>query len=1231
MTRKRNKFRKNETHATIEESEVKIEGNEEDKLVEEFAKQGGSNVMIIDPQKKTVKKVVVQKNLPKKLTKNQKKKLKAVVNRSMRKQKRSKLLEELAKVQIPSSELALMSSVAHIGTRNNKLTQLYNRPVEPSLKRAIDSLGDDNELEMQIRASMTSKGKRRKITRKMKPKIQKLEKKESEEEESSEDEEQQQAVQQEEDSDEEDEEIVVMGSEKVPVLKPAEKPAEIIEEKPQKVEKVETKKPKCVAKTTKPKEASSEPSRADLFVSVERDTKTQEAREKLPIYTEEGKVMEQVLSNDFVIICGSTGSGKTTQVPQFLYEYGFARKGMIGVTEPRIVATISMAERVGKEMTKFERDMTKTLEEHKEAIKKSLRKVSYQYRYGSTVNPDTKIKFMTDGTLLQEMKSDFWLRKYSVLVLDEAHERSMNTDMLIGLLSRIVLSRNKKAQKEPDKFSPLKVIIMSATLSVETFTENKKLFKKKPPVVNIAGRMFNVQLHYNKHTPVDNSHDTHATPNYIHAAYSKICKINRELPTGGILCFVTSKREVTILQRRLNKTFPQVPIKTDDKSEEVRVKLDDFKAEEEDRDDDVTNKSRVMMKQSDVTASNFEGNFEEYEDGDDEDDDESSWLPSNTENDKLMPLHVLPLYSGLKPHLQKRVFDPPPTGSRLCVIATNVAETSLTIPDIKYVVDTGKVKTPVYEKTGVQNFVVQDISKASADQRKGRAGRTSEGHVYRLYSSQVYDDKRDHEIPEIRMKPVDNIVLTLKEMGMKNVVGFPFPSPPEKKELLRSENLLVQLGAVKPADLDKIEDPKELEKAKLCGIISELGRMMAKYPLKPRYSRMIIDAIKLREERGNCDVIIYVIILVAALTTGELFYAPTDVVGDGDLAESRRETVKGNWETACKTFQQGKQSEMLGDFQMLLGAVGYTTCHVKEQMIEMCIREKSMKQVRQLIQKLQATYNRHQQADEVLWKPNLKPTSKQQLVHISKIILASFGDRVARKLPLNQSDDVKVRRKWKNAYERMGGEEPLFIHPCSSMYKDDYSKLPDFVVYHDIRTHQGGKLYMREVCQVLPEWLVEMCPNFCTFGDPLETPGPCFVDGKVKCHRRVSYGTWPLSRPYLVDYPEDSREHLTTKYKLFAKFLLEGKIVEAFNGDRTILKRNPSDIFSIYYNTPSSEIKKAVSPLLRSLIEKEVLTKESLLKEWKKNPTYLQQPIVDHWILPSQKNQVVLSWPPVNN
>ena len=269
-----------------------------------------------------------------------------------------------------------------------------------------------------------------------------------------------------------------------------------------------------------------------FHVTVERSSDVQEARMKLPIVAEEQKIMEAIHNNRSIVICGSTGSGKTTQVPQFLYEAGFGapngpNPGLVGVTQPRRVAAMSSAARVGDELGSA-RD-----------------KVSHQVRFDTSVSSKTAIKFMTDGILIREIAADFALLKYSVIIIDEAHERSVNTDILIGMLSRIVDLR-ASMNKEDDKIRPLKLVIMSAALRISDFLENRTLFRHgPPPLVQVEGRQYPVTTHFARRTQRD----------YVEEVFDKVCKGHRKLPPGGMLVFLTGKDEIKSLEKRLRATL----------------------------------------------------------------------------------------------------------------------------------------------------------------------------------------------------------------------------------------------------------------------------------------------------------------------------------------------------------------------------------------------------------------------------------------------------------------------------------------------------------------------------------------------------------------------------------------------------------------------------------------------------------------------------------------------------
>lgn len=345
---------------------------------------------------------------------------------------------------------------------------------------------------------------------------------------------------------------------------------------------------------------------------------------------------------------------------------------------------------------------------------------------------------MTDGILLREASEDIALRKYSAIIIDEAHERSKDTDILIGMMSRIVKLR-ENLSSEDKNIKPLKLIIMSATLTVADFTGNKTLFSHPPPVVDVEGRQYPVTIHWARRTNRE----------YLEEAYKKISKGHRMLPPGGMLVFLTGKNEIIHLLRRLKQAFPPAGSGQAITGLPVQVLGSEAPIETEDLE------LGPLQGRSDESDSDSDGSMgDSINVGDDEDE---FRLEDSVEQD--IPMHILPLYSLLPTSEQLRVFDPPPEGSRLVVLATNIAETSLTIPGIRYVFDCGRAKERKYnENTGIQSFEVGWISKASANQRAGRAGRTGPGHCYRLYSSAVYErDFEERAQPEIQRTPLEGL------------------------------------------------------------------------------------------------------------------------------------------------------------------------------------------------------------------------------------------------------------------------------------------------------------------------------------------------------------------------------------------------------------------------------------------------------------------------------------------
>jgi len=944
-----------------------------------------SNVLIA-PDKKDKVKIMRKEPTEKrrKLTKKQRKKLEKIVETKKKKAKRGELLKALSEYAVSDRELSQMRSTTDLGQlstarkRTSSETDTVDRGAISSIRRG------------------RKKGKKLRLEKKAHEpapvKITKEVDEESESEDSSES------------DDEEDDDLdlcdqtgakknegAIADSDKLEENIECESDAsnrsnaEVVETKWKELAEAEDKRD---VEKSEPVETKSEPA---IFKEVKRNPEIQAARLLLPILAEEQAVMEAIHDNDVVVLCGETGSGKTTQVPQFLYEGGYTTRGLIGVTEPRRVAAVTMSRRVAVEL-----NMTSDL-------------VSYQIRYEGNVTENTIIKFMTDGVLLKEIENDFFLSKYSVIVIDEAHERSVFTDILLGLLSRIVPMRKSQGKQ-------LKLVIMSATLRVEDFTGNTRLFPSPPPVVTVESRQFPVTVHFNKRTPED----------YLHESFRKVCKIHCTLPPGGILVFVTGQAEVHGLCKKLKRTFPYDPEKlTSQKCADTKQENSD-----DDGDDDEFDLDNYPVN---PTVEDRDAEDEDLgEEGDESNDFDLDDSAFTSLMDKNLPLFVLPLYSLLSSQQQAKVFQSPPEEARLCVVATNVAETSLTIPNIKYVVDTGLVKKRYYDKvTGVSSFKIMWTSRASANQRAGRAGRVEPGHCYRLYSSAVFmNEFEEFTMPEILRRPVDDLVLQMKDMNIDKVVNFPFPTPPDSTALQSAEKLLLNLGAL---------EEKKTVKGNINAVITPLGRAMAKFPVSPRYAKMLCLG-----HQEQC--MEYVIAIVSALTVKEIFADDNDREAGQVSKEERRKISR-----LRRTWAGQGDAQKLGDAMVLLRAVGaceYAGCTVKF-CAENGLRHKGMVEIRKLRAQLTNSVNLVNSDAKVVLNPRMSPPSPVQCKALRQICLSGLGDHVARKSSAANEPHLK------NAYSCMSLDEPVFIHPSSALFE----VLPEYVVYQEIV--ETSKLFMK--------------------------------------------------------------------------------------------------------------------------------------------------------------------------
>ncbi|KAL8847331.1 MAG: hypothetical protein Q9221_007614 [Calogaya cf. arnoldii] len=757
------------------------------------------------------------------------------------------------------------------------------------------------------------------------------------------------------------------------------------------------------------------PDRTAFSVAVNRTEDMQRSRLELPIVAEEQKIMEAIYNNPTVVIWGATGSGKTTQVPQFLFEAGFGdprspNPGMIGITQPRRVAAVSMAKRVSDELGNL------------------TSKVSYQIRFESSVGDKTAIKFMTDGILIREIASDFALLKYSVIVIDEAHVRSTNTDILIGMVSRIGDLRASMSRDNP-KVKPLKLVIMSATLRISDFLQNPNLFRNgSPPLLQAEGRQYPVTEHFARRTQRD----------YLEETFRKVSKGHKKLPPGGMLVFLTGQGEIMSLAKRLREAFVHSS-GSRDQGGKVRIGANEAPQETEDLD---------------IGEYDYEG--DRIQDGnsdseDTEDDDQDFVIEESTAASSQ--IHVLPLYSQLQTKDQLRVFEPPPEGSRFIVLATNVAETSLTIPGIRYVFDCGRAKEKKYDQlTGVQSFEIGWISKASASQRAGRAGRTGPGHCYRLYSSAVYErDFKEHAEPEILRMPVEDVVLQLKSMDLQHVVNFPFPTPPDRSSLFKAEKLLTYLGALSN------------------GKITPVGRDLSIYPLSPRFSKMLSIG-----HQHSC--MPYTIAMVAALAVPELFIPENQldlstpiqdtqsIYTHNDLqADEAREARRKSYNHAHHLFSRNSMTSDGLKALTALCAYAYAP-NPTVFCTEMFLRPKAFLEASRLRSQLSYVVQTNHPTLLGSYTSCLPEPSKTQLKALQQIVAAAFIDQVAIRADLAPSPPEMLRKPSRAIDQpylplfpvHQGRVEDLidiavFIHHSSVLAHLPPKELPQYLVYSHLQ------------------------------------------------------------------------------------------------------------------------------------------------------------------------------------
>lgn len=687
-----------------------------------------------------------------------------------------------------------------------------------------------------------------------------------------------------------------------------------------------------------------------------------ESRKKLPIWARQQDIKKALQENDVLVLSGETGSGKSTQLPQFLLESKWCTK-CIAVTQPRRVAAISLARRVAEEMgTPLGNSSPAS-------------KVGYSVRFDDSTSPSTRIKYLTEGMLLQEMLRDSAMSQYSCVVVDEVHERSVNVDLLLGFLKGIVKGVNKKRK------TPLKVVVMSATADVDGIA---RFFNEPMPdgdvlgddgVVNgddtkaDAGSSSEVQdkgtdypapskpvstCHVEgRQYPVKLSYLDRPTDDVLQTAFERIFQIHCKEPMpGDILVFLTGQETIQSLQKQL---------------EEYSVNL-------------------------------------------------------TADYPKIL---VLPLFAALPQHAQQRIFQSAPPNTRKVILSTNIAETSVTVPGVRFVVDTGKAKIKQFRnKLGLDSLLIKAISRSSADQRKGRAGREAPGQCYRLYTQEGYNGLEQNAKPEILRCDLSAAVLTMKARGVPQPLSFPFLTPPPRDAM---EKALLQLLQLTALDED--------------GSISTTGRSIARLPLTPTLGRVILasatsDPPCLRET----------IDIVACLSVENIFLnVETEEIRE-QAAEARGQLYRrsGDHLTLLAAVQayaaENSDRKAWAERHMISHRAMQSVMDVRKQLRAQCLQAKLLPKG--------ASFAAGD--DE-----GIRAADEELTERVLKAFLSGFKSNIARLCP-------------DGSYKTFIGNQTVAIHPSSVLF----GRKVEALIYNEFVF--TNKAYARGVSAIQLKWLEDL-------------------------------------------------------------------------------------------------------------------------------------------------------------
>ncbi|KZT01300.1 P-loop containing nucleoside triphosphate hydrolase protein [Laetiporus sulphureus 93-53] len=648
-----------------------------------------------------------------------------------------------------------------------------------------------------------------------------------------------------------------------------------------------------------------------------------EVRKKLPVYAQMNEFLKMFSDNQVIVMVGETGSGKTTQIPQFVCfsDLPHTKGKMVACTQPRRVAAMSVAKRVADEM-----DVPLG------------KQVGYSIRFEDMTEPGTTfLKYMTDGMLLREAMNDPNLERYSTIILDEAHERTLATDILMGLLKSLAKRR-----------TDLKIIVMSATLDALKFQKYFSLSQsgEPAPLFKVPGRSHPVEVFYTQEPE----------PDYVEAAIRTVLMIHRAEEPGDILLFLTGEEEI------------------EDACRKIKLEADDL---------------------------------------------------MNQDPGSVGPLVCIPLYSSLPPQQQQRIFDPPPPPrtpdgppGRKVVISTNIAETSLTIDGIVYVVDPGFSKQKVYNpRIRVESLLVSPISKASAQQRAGRAGRTRPGKCFRLYTEKDFMKELEEQThPEILRSNLANTVLELVKLGIQDLVRFDYVDAPAPETLMRALELLNYLAA--------LDDE---------GRLTPLGEIMAEFPLDPQ-ACLVMAKMLIVSPEFNCSN--EILTIVAMLSVPNVWLRPPNQRREADAAKALLTVPDGDHLTLLNVYNNYVQN-----------------AHDRSWAWNNYLSQRALAQADNVRSQLERTMERYEIA--------LVSTQDQRKLYMNvrQALVCGFFMQVAHK------------EGEKGAYLTVKDNQVVSLHPSCGL-----DTQPEWVIFNEFVL--TTKPYIRTVTEIRPEWLLEFASNY---------------------------------------------------------------------------------------------------------------------------------------------------------